>query len=269
MSVDPLLPPLAHLTLERLQTDGLKKEILEGKSDNRHMLKTFSEYVPPKESAQIRLSNTCWEVGRVLANETAVWSDGQGRVKIPANLFISPDDRSDDHAEWRYNMAEMPLIQTGSMTVGTLAGSPAHIEWCTVRARDASFHINTRQGSDTLSEDLTLGRFREAMNPKPQGGERNGFNLYNANLYMAVVVVDLFKATHMIRGCGCILFSNDPAKMNTRLEYETLQEHAAIAVETVLGTCPFLDVSREITGGPEYKTPLQRHLDDEQTAMMP
>lgn len=111
-------------------------------------------------------------------------------------------------------------------------------------------------GADDAKEDDVLGRFSTGL------GEKYGFNLYNANLHMAIVTVDLIKATHRMRTCGSVLFSMDPESKRGEEE----EKHLAIAVETVLGTCPFLDISRTITGAPEYVTLLEKHIKEQRDA---
>lgn len=110
--------------------------------------------------------------------------------------------------------------------------------------------INRRAGKDWTSADDAAYRFRIALNKSSTGSGRDhpyGVNMHGANLYVAIVVVDLIKASHNMRACGTVLFCMDTDDTN-RGENE------------LLSTCPYLDISRTVTGGELYTTPLEREM---------
>ena len=78
---------------------------------------------------------------------------------------------------------------------------------------------------------------------------------------MAVVTVDFHKASHRMRACGSALFLPEKSEAGEKT-IETNKEASQQAVEYVIQTCPFLDIQREISGAPPYKSLWQRLRDE-------
>lgn len=252
-------PLLGHLTFERLEADKVADKLFGDEADNRMMFDVFAKSKPRKDAGvKMRTSNTCWYVGHLgRDNGNSAFGAGKFPLKFPKKLYMNPGDWSDDAPEWGYSLANIPIMRSGTMTIGSLAGSPAKITWYAMQAKYLNLHLNEYDGKFEQSSDWALGQFGNKMNPA--GGDREGRNLYFANMHMAVVTVDLIKGSHRLRACGSVLYSMNLDDKTGEDE----KKNTAAAVQLVLATCPFLDIGRTITGGPPYKDVHQQQLDEE------
>jgi hypothetical protein len=247
-------------TVERLELDGFNTFL---KNEQNECSEMFSNLM--KSNTSHKCSHPVWEIASSATgnpDESFYYNDEHGPVKIPVKLYLDPTDTTDFTPEFAVNLSndfESLSHYKGVIKVGNLAGSPATISYWTNIVRHVPVRFNLREGRGEADEDACLSRFTTKMKQITRMDQQN---LYSTKMHMAVVTVDFHKASHRMRACGSALFLPEKSEAGEKT-IETNKEASQQAVEYVIQTCPFLDIQREISGAPPYKSLWQR-LRDEQ-----